>query len=169
MRPAKVMLSIAFGVLALCAQVLAVQALWQPAHDPVMALFWQMLVAVLAALAVSRVLSRRLNRPFADIFIYTCAICLFMPVVGLVLCGGVFAFDILFTATRADIAAAIKSVGVPEFVTHRASCSRQRGGANLRALIPNCLLPAQDRIAATNLLQKHSTHVPAESWQGLFS
>src|SRR3546814_2901279 len=83
MRPAKFMLSIAFGVLALCAQVLAVQALWQPAHDPVTALFWQILVAVLAALAVSRVLSRRLNRPFADMFVYTCAICLFMPVVGL--------------------------------------------------------------------------------------
>src|SRR3546814_13448280 len=130
MRPAKFMLSIAFGVLALCAQVLAVQALWQPAHDPVTALFWQILVAVLAALAVSRVLSRRLNRPFADMFVYTCAICLFMPVVGLVLCGGVFVANALFPVARADIAAAIKSVGAPEFVTHRASCSQRRGGAN---------------------------------------
>src|SRR3546814_16715160 len=66
------------------------------------------------------------------------------------------------------MAAAINSVGAPEFVTHRASCSRRRGGANLRALIQNYLLPEQDRITAMNLLQKHPTHVTAELWQGLF-
>jgi hypothetical protein len=149
-------------VLGIAFQLLAVLQLVRPdlhtfgAIDPllpVMAL--QLIAAVLVATAVRFVLPPRYRRPAFATWLLLFAFCLFVPVIGCLVCASGIIWGILWPRD-----AEVNSVGevtLPRFAVYLVSRIAHGSGARLQAKLANPAIAVDDRVTALVAIQSMPT------------
>jgi len=107
--------------------------------------------AALLALALWRLLPRRMRTPFAWSYGYLAAFCFFVPLGGVLLCLGGWVLGRLLPAPGRG--GGIAAVGLPEFVSGLVARVSHGGGARLRAQLSNERAPLPERLNALAAMQ----------------
>lgn len=140
-------------VASIAAQIAALALLARGDSTAVLLAFlgMQAMAAALTGLVLWRLLPRRFRVPFAWSYGYLTLFCFFVPLGGMLVCLGSFAFSRLLPYR--DGPTGIGSVGLPEFVTHLVSRVTHGGGARLRAQLGNARAPLPERLTALVAMQ----------------
>ena len=165
----KKLLVAVIGIVALLAQALAIRNLFAPvgAIDPLLLFFaWQTLSAGLTATFVRAALPEHYHGRNGA-FWHSFAVCLFIPVGGLVLFLGIMTIGFVFPPPR-ELARS-GAVDRPEFATYLVSQVTHGAGARLRARLRNVRGTNEDRVAALVSVQALPSRATGEIMRDLLS
>jgi polysaccharide biosynthesis protein PelE len=148
-------LGILFQVLAL---VQLVHPNWQAlsAIDPLLPVIaMQFIAALLIATAVRLVLPPRYRRPAFATWLLLFAFCMFVPVIGSLVCASGIVWGIVWPR-QADVGG-VGSVTLPRFAVYLVSRIAHGSGARLQAKLANPAIALDDRVTALVAIQSMPT------------
>ncbi len=149
------LLGIAFEVLALLHLLHPVASRFGALDPLAVVVILQVATSVLIATAVRWVLPERYRRPMVAMWLLLFSFCLFVPVIGALVCVTGIIWSVIWP--RAADVSAWTSVTLPRFAVYLVSRIAHGSGARLQAKLANPRLALDDRVTALVAIQSMPT------------